>query len=148
MCIFVAMKRKIYVASSWRNEYYQEVVRQLREAGHEVYDFRNPPSGDEGFKWSSVSEDYMEWSPAEYREQLQHPKAVKQFRNDIEAMDACDTCVLVLPCGRSAHTEAGWFAGKGKSTIVYIPVQQEPELMYKLFSAVCCSIDELIEALK
>ena len=57
------MKRKIYVASSWRNEYYPEVVAKLREAGHDVYDFRNPPSGDPGFKWSSVSEDYMEWSP-------------------------------------------------------------------------------------
>ena len=50
--------------------------------------------------------------------------------------------------GRSAHTEAGWFAGSGKLTIVYIPEQQEPELMYKLFSKVCCSIDELIDTLK
>ena len=25
------MKRKIYVASSWRNEYYPEVVEKLRE---------------------------------------------------------------------------------------------------------------------
>jgi len=113
-----------------------------------VYDFRNPPSGDPGFKWSSVSEDYMEWTPAEYRDMLQHPKAERQFHNDIEAMLACDMRVLVLPCGRSAHTEAGWFAGKGRTTIAYIPEKQEPELMYKLFSGVCCSIDELIEALK
>ena len=61
---------------------------------------------------------------------------------------ACDTCVLVLPSGRSAHTEAGWFSGKGRTTIAYIPERQEPELMYKLFSGVCCSIDELIETLK
>ena len=115
------MRRKIYVASSWRNGYYPKVVAKLREAGHDVYDFRNPPSGDPGFKWNCVSEDYM---------------------------DACDTCVLVLPCGRSAHTEAGWFAGKGRTTIAYIPERQEPELMYKLFSSVCCSIDELIETLK
>ena len=39
------MKHNIYVASSWRNGYYPEVVAKLREAGHEVYDFRNPPSG-------------------------------------------------------------------------------------------------------
>ena len=91
------MKRKIYVASSWRNEYYPEVVTKLREAGHEVYDFRNPPSGDTGFKWSSVSENYMVWSPQEYREQLEHPKAVRQFHNDIKAMEACDACVLVCP---------------------------------------------------
>ena len=142
------MKHKIYVASSWRNGYYPEVVTKLREAGHDVYDFRNPPSGDPGFKWSSVSEDYMEWSPGQYRDMLKHPKAERQFNNDIEAMEACDTCVLVLPCGRSAHTEAGWFAGRGKLTIAYIPERQEPELMYKLFDKVCCSIDELIEALK
>ena len=29
----------IYVASSWRNTYYPEVVQALRDAGHEVYDF-------------------------------------------------------------------------------------------------------------
>jgi len=142
------MKRKIYVASSWRNGYYQEVVQRLREAGHEVYDFRNPPSGDEGFKWSCISEDYMTWTPQEYREQLGHPKAVRQFANDIEAMEDCDACVLVLPCGRSAHAEAGWFAGRGKMTLVYIPERQEPELMYKLFDGVCCSMEELVEALK
>ena len=146
--IFAVMKHKIYVASSWRNIYYPDVVAKLRATGHDVYDFRNPPSGDPGFKWSCVSEDYMEWSPEEYRNHLMHPKAVKQFKNDIEAMEACDTCVLVLPCGRSAHTEAGWFAGRGKLTIAYIPEKQEPELMYKLFDKVCCSIDELIDTLK
>ncbi|MBO4785673.1 MAG: hypothetical protein J5510_01235, partial [Prevotella sp.] len=104
------MRHKIYVASSWRNGYYPEVVAKLREAGHDVYDFRNPPSGDPGFKWSSVSEDYMEWTPEQYRDMLRHPKAERQFHNDIVAMEACDVCVLVLPCGRSAHTEAGWFA--------------------------------------
>ena len=148
MCNFVAMKRKIYVASSWRNAYYSEVVQRLREAGHEVYDFRNPPSGDVGFKWSSISEDYMAWTPEEYREQLKHPKAVRQFANDIEAMKACDACVLVLPCGRSAHTEAGWFAGRGKTVVVLIPERQEPELMYRLFDGVCCTMEELINALK
>ena len=95
------MKRRIYVASSWRNVYYPDVVAKLRATGHDVYDFRNPPSGDPGFKWGNVDPRFMEWSPEEYRDHLMHPKAVKQFKNDIEAMEACDTCVLVLPCGRS-----------------------------------------------
>lgn len=141
------MRRKIYVASSWRNEFYEDVVCSLRAAGHDVYDFRNPPSGDEGFKWSCVAEDYMDWAPQEYRKQLMHPKAVRQFGNDIRAMESCDVCVLVLPCGRSAHTEAGWFAGRGREVFAYIPVRQEPELMYKLFTGVCCTMDELLEAL-
>ena len=141
------VKHHIYVASSWRNVYYPDVVDKLRAAGHDVYDFRNPPSGDPGFKWGNVDPRYMEWTPEEYRDHLDHPKAVKQFGNDIEAMEACDTCVLVLPCGRSAHTEAGWFAGRRKKVFVYIPEKQEPELMYKLFSGVCCSMEELIKAL-
>lgn len=47
---------KIYVASSWRNEYYPEVVMKLREAGFDVYDFRNPPASDEGFHWNNASD--------------------------------------------------------------------------------------------
>ena len=142
------MPHHIYVASSWRNEFYPEVVNALRSAGHKVYDFRHPPSGDPGFKWSNISSDYMQWSPAEYRVQLHHPMAERQFTNDIEAMTSCDVCVLVLPCGRSAHTEAGWFAGRGKKVLLYIPERQEPELMYKLFDAICCTLEELIEELE
>jgi len=140
--------RKIYVASSWRNEHYPAVVTALQTAGHEVYDFRHPPSGDPGFKWSTVDADYMEWSPQEYRERLHDPRAERQFDNDMAALTWCDTCVLVLPCGRSAHTEAGWLAGRGKRVVAYIPTRQEPELMYKLFDAIACNEEELLLALE
>lgn len=56
--------------------------------------------------------------------------------------------MLVLPCGRSAHTEAGWMAGRGRKVVVYIPEMQEPELMYKLFDKVVGSLDDLTESLK
>ena len=72
---------KIYVASSWRNEFYAAVVERLRTEGFEVYDFRNPPSGDEGFKWSNVDANYMEWTPEEYRNQLMNEMAARQFGN-------------------------------------------------------------------
>ena len=137
----------LYIASSWRNTYYPEVVNHLRKAGFDVYDFRNPPSGDPGFKWHLVGEDWLQWSPAEYREKLHHPLVEHQFQNDIEALRRCDACVLVLPCGRSAHTEAGWFAGAGKPVVAYLPEKVEPELMYKLFTAVCCSLDEVVQTL-
>ena len=114
------MKRKIYVASSWRNGYYPEVVAKLREAGHDIYDFRNPPSGDPGFKWSSVSEDYMEWTTQQYRNLLHHPKAERQFHNDIEAMEACDTCVLVLQPLEPANTQVPCFTCLRSTTGVTI----------------------------
>lgn len=140
---------KIYVASSWRNKDYPEVVHALRKAGHDVYDFRNPPSGDLGFHWTDIDEHCADWTPAQYQANLTHPLAKRQFKNDIEAMTACDACVLVLPCGRSAHAEAGWFAGQGKPVYVLITDQDsfEPELMYKLFNKVCISLDELIESI-
>ncbi len=138
---------RIYVASSWRNQYFESVVEALRSAGHEVYDFRNPPRRTGAFKWSNLDPDYMNWTTKQYCEGLKDPRSETQFANDIEAMEWADTCVLVLPCGRSAHTEAGWFAGKGCKTIAYIPEPQEPELMYKLFDLVTDNLEEVLEVM-
>lgn len=137
----------IYVASSWRNKYYPEVVQALRHAGHEVYDFRNPPHGGTGFHWTDVDENALNWTFEQYAEGLHHPLAERQFAADLEALQQADTCVLVLPCGRSAHTEAGWMAGAGKRVIVYIPEMVEPELMYKLFDNVTGSLNDLLSKL-
>ena len=134
---------RIYVASSWRNKYYPEVVEALRTAGHEVYDFRKPPHGGNGFHWTDIDKNAPNWTFEQYAEGLQHPFAEKQFQADINALYWADICVLVLPCGRSAHTEAGYMAGKGKTVVVYIPEMQEPELMYKLFNGVVHDIDGL-----
>ena len=139
---------KIYVASSWRNKFYPAVVEALRADGHEVYDFRNPPHGGNGFRWTDIEENALNWSFEEYAQGLHHPKAERQFKADLEALEWADTCVLVLPSGRSAHTEAGWMAGAGRRVFVYIPEMQEPELMYKLFDGVVGSLDELLAALK
>ena len=138
---------RIYVASSWKNSYFPEVVECLRAAGHEVYDFRHPPHGGNGFRWSEIGPDNPDWTFELYREGLKHPKAERQFAADLEALQWADTCVLVLPCGRSAHTEAGWFAGAGRRVIAYIPKLDEPELMYKLFTAVVDNLPDLLAAL-
>lgn len=60
--------RRIYLASSWRNTYQPRCLQLLREWGHEVYDFRNPPPpGGTGFAWDSVDPDWKKWSPSTYR---------------------------------------------------------------------------------
>ena len=138
---------RIYVASSWRNQYYPAVVSRLREAGHEVYDFRNPPHGGAGFHWTDIDQNAPNWTFNEYEKGLDHPLAQRQFNADKKALEWADTCVLVLPCGRSAHTEAGWMSGAGRKVIVYIPEMQEPELMYKLFTAVVGDLDSLISTI-
>ena len=140
---------RTYVASSWRNPYYEQVVRRLREEGHEVYDFRNPPHGGAGFHWTDMDKNAPNWTFEEYAGGGgSHPLAERQFKADLDALEWADACVLVLPCGRSAHTEAGWMAGRVRKVVVYIPEMQEPELMYKLLDKVVGSLDDLTESLK
>jgi hypothetical protein len=137
---------KIYVASSWRNAKQPLVVQRLREAGHEVYDFRNPPDGT-GFAWSEIDPEWESWSAARYREKLLHPRAEQGFASDFNAMHWADVCVLVLPCGRSAHLELGWCAGAGKRTIILTRDGEEPELMAKMATAITVSISETVAKL-
>lgn len=138
---------KIYVASSWRNKYFPDVVKKLREHGHEVYDFRNPPHDQGAFYWRDIDPEYDKWDVQQYKKGLGHPSSERQFRADLDALEWADTCLLVLPCGRSAHTEAGWMKGKGRRTIVYIPEMQEAELMYKLFDLVTGDLQEVLDIL-
>ena len=139
--------RRIYVASSWRNAYQPHVVAALRAAGHDVYDFRNPRPGEYGFQWSSIDPRWESWTGKAYREALTHPIAEAGFANDFEAMQWADTCVLVLPSGRSAHLEAGWMAGTGRRVYVLQLDAQEPELMNKLATGICLSVPELLATL-
>ena len=144
------MNRKIYVASSWRNPIQQEIVSILRDAGHEVYDFRNPEPGNTGFAWSRIDPDWLGWKPAKFAALLTtHPVAAAGFALDKDALDWCDTCVMVLPCGRSAHLEAGYACGQGKRVVFYLhPDKFEPELMYLLGTALVCSHDEMLTAVR
>ncbi|MBX3507102.1 MAG: hypothetical protein KF895_16610 [Parvibaculum sp.] len=139
---------RIYVASSWRNPFQPTVVQRLRVEGHEVYDFRNPFNGVPGFSWSDIDPDWESWSAARYRELIMtHPIAARGFVSDLRGMQWANTCVLVLPCGRSAHLEAGWFTGQGKRCIILTRDGEEPELMALLATDICISLDEVISAL-
>jgi hypothetical protein len=139
---------RIYLASSWRNAEQPKVLAALRAAGHEVYDFRNPAPGNEGFHWSEVDGGWQSWSLSRYIDSLKHPIAQYGFQLDKAALDWCDACVLLLPCGPSAHLEAGYATGRGKRVIVLLREDKfEPELMYLLCAGCVTSIPDLLTAL-
>lgn len=138
---------RIYVASSWRNQSQQAVVAALRQASHEVYDFRNPGPGG-GFGWAQIDPGWQDWTPAQYLMALEHPVARAGFNRDMDALTACEACVLVMPCGRSAHLELGWAAGAGRKTYVLLVGTSEPELMYLMNTAVFTNVDDLLRALE
>jgi hypothetical protein len=137
--------RNIYLASSWRNEFYEGVLGGLRALGHHVYDFRN---SYHAFKWDDIDPGWREWSADQYRCALLHPAAQRGYASDMGAMREADTCVLVLPCGRSAHLELGWMAGAGKRTYILTRDGEEPELMAKMATAVVSSLAELYRELE
>jgi hypothetical protein len=118
--------------------------------GYEVYDFRNPAPDSKGFAWSEIARDWLDWTPREFmRLVTEHPVAAKGFAFDKAALDWCDTCVLVLPSGRSAHLEAGYAAGQGKQVVVLLHEDRfEPELMYLLCQGLVSSIGDLLVHLR
>lgn len=137
--------RRIYLASSWRNPEQPGLVEMFRQSGHEVYDFRNPRPGDTGFAWSEIDPDWLGWTPRPFRDLLDHPIAVDGFSSDFDAMQWADTFVLALPCGRSAHLEAGWAIGAGKPTAILLHEDKfEPELMYRMASLVAVHSTEVV----
>jgi nucleoside 2-deoxyribosyltransferase len=137
---------KIYLASSWRNTQQPVILNLLKENGFEVYDFRDPLYG---FRWSSIDPNWLNWTPTQFMKNCKHSKALKGFNKDFDAMLQSDCCVLLLPCGRSAHLEAGWFIGAGKPVHILLSTEKfEPELMYNLATGIHSTTEKLIFSLK
>ena len=138
---------KIYLASSWRNKHFENLLNALRIQGYYTYDSKHPEDNElSGFSWEKVDKDFEKWTCRDFKEGLHHPEAVKAFEKDFHAMQEADYCVLLLPCGRSAHSEAGWMKGQGKKVFVLdMSEKPTPELMYQMFDAYVTRPIDLVE---
>lgn len=122
------------------------VVNALRQAGYEVYDFKAPEWNKKGFHWSEIDGSWQGWDFETYITALTHPLAESGFKSDMDALEWAEACVLVLPCGRSAHLELGWAIGQGKRTAILHNSARdiEPELMAKMVDGQFNSIGAII----
>ena len=84
---------KIYVASSWRTPRHDEVVKALRDAGHSVYNYREPPA----FAWEKVDPGWTSWNIDQYLDALNSKEASSGFWKDFDAMNAASVFVGVEP---------------------------------------------------
>jgi len=111
---------RIYIASSWKNEMVCRVMADLlRNEGHEVDCFCDPSSGRYVFHWTELvqrQEDLAKYDAIEF---LADPRTQRAFAEDRSWLDWADTVLLMLPCGRSAHLEAGYGKGCGKRLFIY-----------------------------
>jgi hypothetical protein len=136
----------VYVASSWRNMVQPGIVAALRKMGHTVYDFRHPAPGRDGFSWKDAG--HYKSGPvdaATWRALVSHPVALQGYSYDIEALKACDVCVLVLPAGRSACFEMGYAMAQGKRGVVLALDAEVPDLMFRE-ATICGTMDEFFDA--
>ncbi len=132
---------KLYVASSWRNEKFDAVLHQLDKHSIPYYNFRD---GNENFRWKEIDLNWEDWTATQMILALTLPQSELAFKNDFDAMKECDACLLVHPCGRSAHLEAGWFVGQGKPVYVLLD-NGDPELMLKMVDLMTANLDDIIQ---
>lgn len=118
---------KLYIASSWRNPLYEEVVRKTREMGFEVYDFKQ---AETAFAWEDVF-DTPFWRELPTEEQfrgLKSRQAQMAYSADMKALKEADMLFLLLSAGRSAHWEGGVAHAMGKPIVIYASPDEKIEL--------------------
>ena len=151
---------KIYVSSSWENPYQPYMVEELRELGHEVYDFRHPSGRNDRSVWDEIGVSETLYhdqltgevglSGTELSAALRQSKAHERFAEHLAAMQEADTCILLLPCGRSSHLEAGYMKGLCKRVFVFGSAFDihKPELMYLTLDGYFYLYEDLFDELQ
>lgn len=141
---------KIYVASSWTNPKQPWLVEKLRERGFDVYDFRHPSGRADKNIWDELEVNKEKVFTSVQMELMEMDQTKERFKEHLEAMEQADACVLYLPCGNSAHTEAGYMYGRGKKVYVFgeFENQIKPEFTYRMFNGFFNFYEKLFEELK
>ena len=127
------MKRKIYIASSWKNaKKVRELALIFRSNGHRVYDFT-----DDSLHFSFNLNDLPDLRDLDYISFLDTvSESHMAFDADKGGLDWADTIVMLQPCGRSSHLELGYAVGQGKASFIYGDLPRgEYECMYHFVDA-------------
>jgi len=136
---------KIYIASSWKNEQSVMMLSQfLRENGHQVDAFTDSSTGRYVFHYSEIGP-INELNAINF---LKNPKSRKAFKEDKKWLDWCECCVMLLPCGKSSHLEAGYAKGRNKKLAIFQPAgfpKGEFDVMYGFADIITANFIELLE---
>lgn len=134
----------IYLMGSLRNPMVPVVANTMRDAGLDVFDdwFAAGPEADDC--WQR----YEQGRGRTMQEALRATHAKHVYAFDLEWLHACDTAVLLLPAGKSAHLELGWMLGrKQPGYVLYLEEPARMDVMYQFATGVFTSLDDLIKEL-
>jgi hypothetical protein len=137
---------KIYIAGSWRNaKMCIQTAKDLRREGYEVDCFCEIKEGRSVFSFDEVG-DYENKSCIEM---LKEQRVWDAFCEDVKWLDWADGVVMVLPCGKSAHLEAGYAKGKGKFLYILGEFPKgEYDVMYGFADKLLTTVKDLKDELK
>ena len=134
----------IYLIGSLRDPAVPILGNTLRQLGFDVF--------DDWFAAGEIADDrwqeYEQLRGHTLAQALDGYAAQHVFRYDLHHLNRADIGVLLLPCGKSGHIEAGYLVGQGKPVYVLLP--DEPsrfDVMYAHFSGVYSSEESLFDAL-
>lgn len=98
-----------------------ELALILKDHGHEVDAFCDEQNRI-SFNWSEILEimktENIDVSKTDAIDMMQHWRVQKAFREDKKMIDWADAVIMLMPCGRSAHLEAGYAAGSSKKLYI------------------------------
>lgn len=137
---------KVYLIGSLSNPKVQELDLILRKAGIKAFSQWMAAGPEADQHWKNYGK-AMGWS---YTETLHSDFVQTAFNFDYKHMQESDACILVMPAGKSAHCEFGWFIGSGrKGYILFDGEPDRPDLMPpNLATKIFFNVEELIGAIK
>lgn len=127
---------KIYLASSFRHVNEVRVLAdKIRFYNHDVYCFCDEK--ETAFRLSTKireNDRYQQFTP---KSALKNGDVFLLGLENWNKLVDADIVIVALPCGRSAHLEAGWAKGREKKVYVYGPmVVGEFDAMYVMVDGV------------
>jgi nucleoside 2-deoxyribosyltransferase len=142
-------EHRIYLAGSWKNQQEILLLRDvLKSQGHTVDCFASEDNGRISFNWSKLDDIQDKLPEMDAKDMLSVPRVQEAFREDRRWLDWCDMCILILPSGKSAHLEAGYAKGQGKTVVIFGDLQKgDFDVMYGFADGIfrCDEIDHMVD---
>ena len=111
---------KIYLASSWKNQALViEIAEKIEAEGFEVDAFCRATDKRYSFHWSELVDNEEDLRSYDAIQFLADGRCQRAYLEDRKWLDWSDCVIMILPCGKSSHMEAGYAAGQGKRLYLY-----------------------------
>lgn len=143
------MATTIYLIGSLRNPEVPKIGNALRALGFDAFDdwFAAGPTADDSWQ------EYENQRGRSYQEALEGHAARNVFAFDHRHLERADAGVLIMPAGKSGHSEFGFLVGRGKPCFVLFDKTPERyDVMYQFAhlngATVFLSVDSMLAYFK